>query len=403
MRDNQMMPIDPHSEPAVTRIPPRSLLIAAAASVITCSTFATAARAQGGNADPVPMIHVTDLFRPHDDPDDHWDLACVYALAYQGCVDLRGILIDYPKPQRDNDPDVLAVAQLNHLTGLAVPVMVGSPRGMAAKDRSLPESPRDLRGVQAMLKIMRDSPAPVVINVLGSCRDVVLACRLDSDLFARKCRAVYLNAGSGTPSPDKARQLEWNVSLDPTAYSAIFDLPCPIYWMPCFQEVHNRPSDMFQVAEYSTFYRFSQDDVLTRLSAGMQRYFAFMFQHGRFVRQAAGQEPPGADWLRALNTPPDSKLMRTVSQMERNMWCSGGFLHAAGRTVTTNGKIVSLKNADDPVFTFDPIEVSCSADAVTRWKRTPTKSNRFIFHVQNIDRYSLAMTTALRTLLEQLP
>ena len=69
---------------------------------------------------PIPMIHVTDLFRPHDDPDDHWDLASVYALALQGKVDLRGILIDFPKPERANDPDVLAVAQLNYLTGKAM-------------------------------------------------------------------------------------------------------------------------------------------------------------------------------------------------------------------------------------------------------------------------------------------
>jgi hypothetical protein len=44
----------------------------------------------------VPVLHVTDLFRPHNDPDDHWDLACVYALAHQGDIDLKGILIDYP-------------------------------------------------------------------------------------------------------------------------------------------------------------------------------------------------------------------------------------------------------------------------------------------------------------------
>jgi hypothetical protein len=73
------------------------------------------------------MIHVTDLFRPHDDADDHWDLACVYTLTYLKRVDLRGILIDFPKPERRDDPDVLAVAQLNYLTGLAVPVAVGSP------------------------------------------------------------------------------------------------------------------------------------------------------------------------------------------------------------------------------------------------------------------------------------
>jgi hypothetical protein len=55
------------------------------------------------------MLHVTDLFRPHIDPDDHWDLACAYALAYQDAVDLAGVLIDYP-PAGGRDPDVLGVA-----------------------------------------------------------------------------------------------------------------------------------------------------------------------------------------------------------------------------------------------------------------------------------------------------
>jgi hypothetical protein len=32
----------------------------------------------------IPTLHQTDLFRPHADPDDHWDLACVYALAAHG-------------------------------------------------------------------------------------------------------------------------------------------------------------------------------------------------------------------------------------------------------------------------------------------------------------------------------
>ena len=32
----------------------------------------------------IPMIHATDLYHIHCDPDDHWDLATVYALAYSG-------------------------------------------------------------------------------------------------------------------------------------------------------------------------------------------------------------------------------------------------------------------------------------------------------------------------------
>jgi inosine-uridine nucleoside N-ribohydrolase len=84
---------------------------------------------------------------------------------------------------------------------------------------------------------MRSSPEPVVINVLGSCRDVATAAQLDPELFAEKCRAVYLNAGSGTLDPTEAARKEWNVRLDPAGYAAIFDLPCPVYWLPCFHTV----------------------------------------------------------------------------------------------------------------------------------------------------------------------
>ncbi len=40
-----------------------------------------------------PIIHQTDLFHRHGDPDDHVDLATVFALASQGRLDMRGIVI----------------------------------------------------------------------------------------------------------------------------------------------------------------------------------------------------------------------------------------------------------------------------------------------------------------------
>ncbi len=160
---------------------------------------AVATEGEAPQTSPVPMIHGTDLFRPHNDPDDHWDLACVYALACQGRVDLRGILIDYPKPDSHHDPDIRAVAQLNYLTGQAVPVIVGSSCGLDTPGSAAPDIEADLHGVRALLEMLRRAPVPVVINILGSCRDVALAGRLAPDLFRRKCRALYLNAGSGTP------------------------------------------------------------------------------------------------------------------------------------------------------------------------------------------------------------
>jgi len=44
--------------------------------------FGGALRAAPQASSPmVAVIHVTDLFRPYADGDDHWDLACDFALA----------------------------------------------------------------------------------------------------------------------------------------------------------------------------------------------------------------------------------------------------------------------------------------------------------------------------------
>ena len=211
----------------------RNLLAAAAAgSLATC--WNEAAPALQPTKEPnVAMVQVTDLFRPVADPDDHWDLACTYALAMRGDVELLGVMIDFP-PRADMDPDVQAVAQMNYMTGLSVPVIVGSPRRIDPGDVDRPENKAVLGGVRTLLDILRKSLQPVVINILGSSRDVALAGKLESKLFAEKCAGVYLNAGSGTSDKALTSRLEYNVVLDPLSYAAIFALPCPVYWMPCF-------------------------------------------------------------------------------------------------------------------------------------------------------------------------
>src|SRR5512143_562943 len=40
---------------------------------------------------PIPVIYSTDLMHPHDDPDDHFDLACLYAMPE---ADLRAVILD---------------------------------------------------------------------------------------------------------------------------------------------------------------------------------------------------------------------------------------------------------------------------------------------------------------------
>jgi len=202
-----------------------------------------------------PVIHQTDLFHQHGDPDDHWDLACQFALTYMGEIDLKGVLIDYPPDFAYGDPSIESVNQMNFITGLSVPVGIGMPRQMMKEnpeemDMTLP----GYGGIKMVLRILEESYEPVIIHIVGSCRDIAAAGRLRPDLFNKKCRAIYLNAGSAIDNGI----LEYNVDLDPLSYSSIFSIPCPVFWMPCFETAPSRPyKATFEMGTYGTYYNFN--------------------------------------------------------------------------------------------------------------------------------------------------
>jgi hypothetical protein len=86
------------------------------------------------------------------------------------------------------------------------------------------------------------------------------------------------------------------------------------------------------------------------------------------------------------------------------MWCTGGFLHSAGYTVTVEGAIVPLAAAGDgAVFGFEPIAVTCDEAGRTTWHAAAAASQRFIFQVRDHERYAAGMTTAMKTLLMGIP
>jgi len=340
-----------------------------------------------------PVLHVTDLFRPHMDPDDHWDLACVYALARRGDIELKGVLIDHPPENADRrNPDIAAVAQMNSIAGTFVPVAVGSGLPMKSRD-DVQEyaSSAERHGVGMILDVLRKSPEPVVINILGSSRDVAIAGKKEPELFKTKCAAIYLNAGTGSPKMSPASKLEYNVTLERYGYAAIFDLPCPVYWMPCFEELESDFQQ--QVREYGTHYKFRQDQILPGLPDMVQNYFAYMF--GKYT---------DSNWLGYLKGAKDEALLARVGSLDRHMWCTAGFLHAGGYTATRDGKIVPLtEKRARPVFTFDAIKVKCDDNGVTRWTRDDSSKDRFIFHIRDTDSYQAAMTAAMKSLLAALP
>jgi hypothetical protein len=161
--------------------------------------------------------------------------------------------------------------------------------------------------------------------------------------------------------------------------------------MPCFEELES--PRQWEVREYGTYYKFRQEKILPHLSDMVQNYFAYMF--GKYT---------DSNWLGYLKGKKYESLLIKAGSMYRNMWCTAGFLHAGGHTVTRDGQIVSRnKKHAEPVFTFDAVKVKCDDNVVTHWTHNDSSKDRFIFHVLDTDNYQSAMTGAMKSLLTALP
>ena len=336
----------------------------------------------------VPVIHQTDCYHYHGDPDDHYDLACQFALAYSGLIDLKGILMEYPvEDEQIGDPAIAAVNQLNCLTGKFVPLAVGNEMKVKSEEdiKIFAEMHPLNSGLAMVFKMLEEAEEPVVIHMAGTARDIAIASMLRPDLFEKKCKAVYLNAGSAVENV-----MEANVAGGPYAFSRMFKLPCPLYWMPCFHE--QIPNEMFSTNTYGTYWRFWQKEVFDVISENMKKYFAYAL--GKVNNKG---------WFSYLKEPVDKNLIVMQGEMIRNMWCTAGFLHAAGKTVTSEGKIVDIGTPDIKcIFDFVPIEVECTDDGRTSWKLEES-NNRYIFKILDLENYVVAMTKALGELLSVIP
>ena len=140
-------------------------------ALVLCWTIA----AWGG----VPVIYCTDLFHPHDDPDDHFDLATLFALSD---LDIRAIILDQGAKQRLR-PGSIPVSQMVCITGRQVPVAVGlSDKLEHPADQARSQPAEFQEGVALILTTLRRSPRPVSVVAAGSVRDVVAALNREPQL-----------------------------------------------------------------------------------------------------------------------------------------------------------------------------------------------------------------------------
>ncbi|GAA0121930.1 MAG: nucleoside hydrolase [Clostridium argentinense] len=334
------------------------------------------------------VIHQTDIYHDHLDPDDHWDLACQYALNYLGKINLAGVLIDnVPKIRLNHgDPSIYAVNQLNYLTGKYIPVAIGTKnRSSMVKMNNYTTKNHEFAAVNMIKDILEASKEKVIIQIVGSCKDVSIAINLFPDIFEKKCKAIYLNAGTANPNS----KTEYNVSLDSKAFSTVFNAKCPIYWLPSHENFH----EPYNIERHGTFYKFKQGDVLPFLSEKIQKYFIYSLGKVNDM-----------NWLTYLNKSINKEVLNKISFNYRNMWSTIGILHAAGQIVTTDGNIVDLDRAKgNELYSFKNIDAQCDNNGRVEWNFIEKDSKKYIISIENLDEYQSAMTNAIKELLINLP
>ena len=339
------------------------------------------------------VVLTTDLYHRHADPNDHWNLACMFALSHLGYIKLAGIMCDDDRAFANDgsflhfgDPSVQSVAQLNFITGQAVPVGIGSRRPIKKKEDldAVLSSGKKISSVTMLLDILERSKTKVDIHMCGSCKDVVIAYRTCPELFEKKCDCIYLNAGTY----EKQDPLEYNVSLEPYAFSQIFKIPCNIRWSPCFAAL---TPPIYDFAKRANYYLIDQADMVPLMSDAVKKYFNFMFGAVTDI-----------NWLTYLRTPIDEELLSTWCNKPRMMWSTPGFLFSAGKAVTLDGEIKDVDAVNEPLYRYRPVNVKADDNGIVQWEDTK-ESNICMFENVDTEVYNKAMTNVVKTLISSLP
>lgn len=339
-------------------------------------------------ATKVPLIYCTDLFHPHDDPDDHFDLATIYALPE---VQVLGIVLDQGANQ-EKRPGNIPVSQLNALTGRKVPTAIGLSQALRNPQDTGQDQPEPYQaGVRMILESLRSSPEPVTILTVGSVRDIAAAFYREPELFRQKVRRIGIYIGEASDETF----VEYNVGLDPQAYVGLMRSGLPIYWLPCFD------GGIWQNRGHASFWQASHADLLRQAPPELVQYFIYALERDT------------SDPMAFVRAAVDPVRQQRLFEQTRNLWCTATFAVLLGRDLQlVNGKYqtvprkpareidLSLTNA---LFQFEPVDVTITDTGVVRYGKGPGSHTVWLFKIRDTANYARGMTEATAALLQEFP
>jgi hypothetical protein len=336
----------------------------------------------------VPVIYCTDLFHPHEDPDDHFDLATVFAMPE---LDIKGIVLDQGARQL-RTPGRIPVSQMNQITGRKVPAEIGLAEPLKQpNDKGLDQPAQFQKAVELILTVVRASPKPVRIAAVGSLRDVVAAFNREPGLFRTNVAMILAFIGEAS---DPAHR-EYNVGLDPQAFIGLMRSGLPVYWVPCFD------GGVWQNRGHASFWKAKHQVLLQNAAPELIQYFIYALEKEK------------ADPLPFLSTPVDPARQARLFAGTRNLWCTAIFGVMSGRDFIcdgTNSRSVPPQAGRAPtlaprndLFGFAEVEVSVSDTAVVRYGPSAESKKVMRFEVRDPAHYAEGVTQITAALLAAHP
>ena len=290
-----------------------SVAVAVWMLVLSMSSLAAETSVPGTTPKPVPLIDVTDLYHPHQDVGDNFDILAAYALPE---LDLRAVILDCTEPFRQpvakdpgpglfpdargpREPGFIPVLQLNYAFGRNVPcATIPFARMKSINDKMLDAPPFQQQGIELILKTLRESAEPVHIVSFGSARAIAVAYNRDPALFRTKLARLHLCAGGS--SPPAPGYIEWNVALDPLAIVCLLRSDLPIALYPdaannAGEKGYGVFSPAFSYDEHNTFWKLPDLSFIPRMDPPLRRYLEYAFSRSSradFLRAMEADGPP---------------------------------------------------------------------------------------------------------------
>ena len=360
-----------------------------------------AAEKQPAKPHRVPIIDITDLYHPHQDPGDNLDLIAAYALPE---VDLRAVILDvtqeyrepttehqnptYADPTGPRDPGIIPVTQLNYIFDRNVPYGVGPFTKLKSPgDKALDVPKFQQTGVELILKTLRDSREKVEILSFGSARALAAAYNREPELLRSKVRRIHLSAGAS-----ELGFLEWNVMLDPQAIVCLLrsDLPIAVY--PCATK-----DGAFGYGVNNSYWLLPNLEFVRRMDPLLRAYAAYSFE-----RSAK------SDFLRVLDDPVSDEVMQRTCARQHNVWETAPWMQVSRRKLVKRAdgsyRIIpeSEVKPSDTVLPNDlkPCKIEVNDDGTFTWEFTSRQTNFLMYDRADPKLNELALREAFPALYE---